>query len=98
MDPGLKASVERMLECTASFVEDVIVVEKVGGKVAWNGTVSVFNLEGHPQATKAYAWSSPIEGSAKRRYCAVLHIPPVDSPDKAVRASLVQDRKAGKVK
>ena len=23
----------------------------------------VFELEGHPRATRAYAWSSPIEGS-----------------------------------
>jgi hypothetical protein len=31
-----------------------------------------FRLEGHPKATRAYAWSSPIEGSDKRRFYAVL--------------------------
>ena len=98
MDPELKTHVEHLLECTASFIEDVVVVEKFGSLTAWSGTVSIFALEDHPTATKAYAWSSPIEGSTKRRYYAVLHIPPVDAPEKAVRASIVQDYKKGGVK
>jgi hypothetical protein len=90
----LKTAIERMHNCKASFIEDVVVLEKYGDQTVWSGTISVFNIEGHPQATKAYAWSSPIEGSTKKRYYAVLHIPPVDSPEKAVRASIVQDHKA----
>jgi hypothetical protein len=39
-----------------------------------------------------------IEGSTKRRYYAVLHIPPVDSPEKAVRATIVQDARTSKIK
>jgi hypothetical protein len=30
------------------------------------------------------------------RYYTVLKIPPIDSPEKAVRASIVHDHKAGK--
>jgi hypothetical protein len=75
----------------------VAVIEKFGEKTVWAGMVSVFILTGHSQAKKCYAWSSPIEGSTKRRYYAILHIPPIDSPEKAVRASIVQDYKAGKV-
>jgi hypothetical protein len=60
--------------------------------------VSVFRLEGHPQTDKCYAWSSPIEGSTKRRYYAILHIHPVDSPEKAFRASIIQDFKTEKLK
>ncbi|MCG6534490.1 MAG: hypothetical protein L7F78_07330 [Syntrophales bacterium LBB04] len=97
MDAELKTAVERMHNCTVSFLEDVVVVEKFGGLTVWSGTVSVFALEDHPQATKAYAWSSPIEGSSKRRYYAVLHISPVDSPEKAVRASIVKDHRTGKL-
>ena len=93
MDPDLKTAIERLHECKASFIEDVIVIEKFRTETVWAGTVSVYNLEGHPKATRAYAWSSPIEGSTKRRYYAVLHIPPVDSPEKAVRASIVRDSK-----
>jgi transcriptional regulator with XRE-family HTH domain len=89
MDTELKTHVERLLDCTASFIEDVVVVEKFGKETVWSGTVSIYELKGHPKATKAYAWSSPIEGSTKRRYYAVLHMPPIDSPEKAVRASIV---------
>jgi hypothetical protein len=35
----------------------------------------MFDLAAHPTATRAYAWSSPIEGSTKRRFFAVLHQP-----------------------
>jgi len=38
MDPGLKAAVERMLDCSASFIEGVVVVEKFGEQTVWSGT------------------------------------------------------------
>jgi hypothetical protein len=90
----LQRAVETLHECRAQFVETDEVVELFQGKTVWEGTVFIFSLDGHPKATRAYAWSSPIEGSTKRRYYAVLHIPPVDSAEKAVRASIVQDHKA----
>jgi len=46
-------------------VEAVPVKETFQGKTVWEGTVHVFDLEGYPKATRAYAWSSPIEGSNK---------------------------------
>lgn len=47
----------------------------------------VFELTGHPTATRAYAWS-------KRRFFAVLHQPPVDSPQAAVRAAIVAEHRS----
>jgi hypothetical protein len=94
----LRQAVERMHGCKASHIEDVVVIEKFAEKTVWQGIVSIFGLKGHPQATKCYAWSSPIEGSTKRRYYAVLHIPPIDSPEKAVRASIIHNHKEGKLK
>lgn len=93
----LKQAIGRLHHCQASFLEDVAVVEKFGDETVWSGLVSIFLIKGHPQADRCYAWSSPIEGSTKRRYYAVLHILPVDSPEKAVRASIVHDLKAGKI-
>jgi hypothetical protein len=55
--------------------------------------VHVFHLTGHPTALYAHAWSSPIEGSTKRRFFAVLHQPPVDSPQAAVRAAIVAENR-----
>jgi hypothetical protein len=39
-------------------------------------------------------WSSPIEGSDKRRFYAVLHLGGIRSPLDAVRAAIVAERKA----
>lgn len=87
----LKQTIEQLHNCKASHIEDVAVIENFGDQTVWSGIVHVFKIEGNPKADKCYAWSSPIEGSTKRRYYAVLHVPPVDSPEKAVRASIVQD-------
>jgi hypothetical protein len=53
----------------------------------------VFDLKGHMTATRAYPWSSPIEGSDKRRFFAVLHEGPVKSPTDAVRAAIVAEER-----
>ena len=45
----------------ARLREVVAVVERFRGQPVWEGIVHVFDLEGHPSATTAYAWSSPIE-------------------------------------
>jgi hypothetical protein len=92
----LKGLVERLHHCKASHIEEVAVIEKYGPSTVWEGTVHIFNITGHAETDICYAWSSPIEGSTKRRYYAVLKIPPIDSPEKAIRASIVHDHKAGK--
>jgi hypothetical protein len=56
--------------------------------------VHVFDLAGHPAATRAYAWSSPIKGSTKQRFFGVLHLPPINSPHAAVRAAIVTEHQA----
>jgi hypothetical protein len=90
----LSEAVEKMHGGTATLAQSVPVRETFEGKAVWEGVVHVFHLTGHPTATRAYAWSSPIEGSAKRRFFAVLHQPPVDSPQTAVRAAIVAERRA----
>jgi hypothetical protein len=96
MEEDLKQAVERLHHCQASFLEDVAVVEFFGEGTVWSGIVSVFLIKGHPKADKCYAWSSPIKGSTKRRYYAVLNTAPIDSPEKAVRASIIKDFKEEK--
>lgn len=92
MVDDLKQAVERLHECKASLQKVVIIHEDFNGKTVWEGSVSVFSVD-HPDADICYAWSSPVEGSDRRKFYAVLHIPPVDSPEKAVRASIVADHK-----
>ena len=74
----LKAAVESQHGGIATFVQSVPVTETFRDKTVWDGIVSVFDLEGNRNANRAYAWSSPIEGSTKRRFFAVLHVGPVN--------------------
>ena len=46
-----------------------------------------------PGATRAYAWSSLVEGGSNR-FFAVLHLGGIRSPLDAVRAAIVAERKA----
>src|SRR2546423_15586484 len=89
----LKSAVERQHHCRARLAQSVPVKEEHNGATVWQGVVHVFDLEGHPTATRAYAWSSPIEGSDKRRFFAVLHQGPVKSPVDAVRAAIVAEQR-----
>jgi hypothetical protein len=59
-------------------------------ELVWDGEVHVFDLQGHPKATRAYAWSSPVEGSYKRRFDAVLHLGGIRPAIDAIRAIVAQ--------
>ncbi len=87
----LKQVVEHKHGGTAIFMEAVPVKETFKGQSVWEGIVHVFDLEGSAKSTRAYIWSSPIEGSTKRRYFAVLHLGEIRSPQDAVRAAIVAE-------
>jgi hypothetical protein len=89
----LRAHVEHLHGCAAKWAMEVPVSEMHRGRAVWQGLVHVFDLEGHPTATRAYAWSSPIEGSDKRRFFAVLHAPPIESAADAARAAIVAEHR-----
>jgi hypothetical protein len=89
----LQHAVEAQHGCTATLVQSVPVKETFEGTTVWEGVVHVFQIHGHPKASKAYAWSSPIEGSDKRRFFAVLHVQPITSPVEAVRAAIVAENR-----
>jgi hypothetical protein len=89
----LKRAVEAQHGCKATVFQSVPIKETFGRNTVWEGVVHIFSLTGHPTAKRAYAWSSPIEGSDKRRFFAVLHQSPVTSPVEAVRAAIVAEHK-----
>lgn len=88
---ALRQTVEGLHQCKAVFEVWASVRENYLENLVWSGRVGVFALVDHPTATRAYAWSSPIEGSEKRKFYAVLHEGPVKSPADAVRAAIVKD-------
>lgn len=94
----LKQAVETQHGGKAILAQSVLVSESFEGNPVWEGIVHVFDLADHPNATRAYAWSATIEGSNKRRFFAILGIPPINSAQDAVRAAIVQEFREGKIK
>jgi hypothetical protein len=73
-------------------VRSVPVHETFEGRTVWQGVVEVFELDAHPKATHAYAWS--YEGDHEHPVdVVVLGVPPIDSPEKAVKAAVVAEIK-----
>lgn len=87
----LKIAVERQHRGAAKLVQSVPLNERFRELPVSEGVVHVFDLSGHPKATRAYAWSSPIEGNDKRRFFAVLNMGAIQSPIDEVRAAIVAD-------
>ena len=87
----LKLAVESQHGGTASLVQSVPIHEEFEGQTVWDGTVHIFDLKDSPSgATRAYAWSYERD-DGRRRFFAVLHTGPIDSPVKAVRAAIVAE-------
>jgi len=89
---GLQKAILNLHGCKATWVKSVPVKEVFEGETVWEGVVQVFNLINHPKAKRCYSWSHGLDDSKKRRFFAVLHQKPVDSPEKAVRATIVRDQ------
>jgi hypothetical protein len=94
----LSVAVSQLHHCGAVYRETVPVSEVFRGETVWQGEVEVFDLNGHPKAKRAYAWSHITGGSNQtgERFVAVLEIPPVDSPQTAVKVAIVAEIKGKK--
>ena len=92
---ALKHIIESQHGGTATFAKSVRVLPSKTKQGDWDGVVHLFELKDHPKAKRAYAWSSPIRGSTKPRYFAVLHMGQVTGPVDAVRAAAAAIRKWG---
>ena len=59
------------------------------GEVIWDGIVETFELENHPKAKRCYAFS--FARNDKVLVKTVLEIPPVDSPETAVKVAIASE-------
>jgi hypothetical protein len=83
---NIRQAVEAMHGCTAAHEGSVPVIEMFGKQKVWEGIVESFALSGHPKAKRCYGWS--FEDNGETRYIGVLELPPVKSPQTAVRAAI----------
>ncbi len=92
----LQDVIRRLHGAEARHIESVPVKETFQGKTVWEGIVEVFELDGHPEASRAYAWAHETDDPANpRRHVAVLHLHPIKSAQDAVRAAIAQEFKSG---
>lgn len=89
----LQAVFLRLHGCEAEYVETVPVVEQFQGETIFQGDVEVFDIRGHPKASRGYGWGYATTDSGGRRYFTVLELPPVDSPQTAVKAAIMSEIK-----
>ena len=88
----LQEAIRHLYHAEPIYVETVPVKEVFQDQVIWDGEVEVFDLTDSPDASRVYAWAHDTDvADQPKRTVTVLHIPPVTSPEKAVRASIVKD-------
>ena len=85
----LRAKIRLLHGCEATHRQTVPVKEVFRGNMVWNGEVEVFGVTGHTKTKHCYAWGSANERHPDRLdVVAVLEIPPVISPETAVKAAI----------
>lgn len=82
-----RMAIRQILDCDADPLGVVeLHVSRRNGE-EWNGTVHVFEIAGHPRASRCYAWPEPLnETSVIIRV--VAHAGRITSPERAVRSIL----------
>jgi hypothetical protein len=90
----LKDAIRATHGCESLHVESVPVKEVFEDQTAWEGTVEVFDLVGHLKAKRAYAWS--YRDGDQNKTVTVLEIPPVNSPQSAVKVAIAEKARRGK--
>jgi hypothetical protein len=93
----IRLAISQTHGCDSVHVGTVPVRETFQGRTTvWNGDVEVFSLINHPKAKRLYAWAH-LDGPKddKKRFVAVLELPPVKDAKTAVQASIMADLKEG---
>lgn len=90
----LQNAIRRLHGVESTYLETVPVTETFEGVTVWQGEVEVFSIRGHAQASRAYAWAHASGKDDKNtRYVAVLGLPPVVSPEAAVKVAIASEIK-----
>src|SRR5260370_15185780 len=91
----LRDVIRRLHGVESTHVSSVPIKEVFQGRTVWEGAVEVFDLIGHPSATKLYAWSHATDDPENpQRHVTVLHGHLITSPLLAVRAAILQEFKS----
>jgi hypothetical protein len=89
---GIQSAIKAQHGCDSRHIESVPVHEVFQGQTAWRGTVEVFHLMGHDKAKRVYAWQYQDDNN-RTKTVTVLEIPPVNSPQTAVKVAIAAKAK-----
>jgi hypothetical protein len=93
----LAAKIRLLHGCEATHRQTVLVKEVFRGQTVWDGEVEVFDLTGHAGAKRCYAWGYPNDKKPESLdVVTVLEIPPVVSPETAVKAAIISNNRRTK--
>jgi hypothetical protein len=88
----LRDMIRQVHGVAATHVESVPVKKIFHGETVWEGIVEVFDLRGHPAASRAYAWTDhTYDPSNPLRHVTILHLDPIQSAQDAVNAASIPD-------
>jgi len=90
----LRKAIRDLHGVDSAHLRSEAVHEKFQGRTVWEGIVEVFALKGHPKATQAYAWAHETD-DGRKRYVAVLGVPPITDACAAVRAAIASEKPRG---
>jgi hypothetical protein len=82
----LRKTVEKAFHCQARHAGSQRVSETFMDKLVWDGVVETFDIAGHPKAKRCYAFQ--FAENDKILIKTVLEIPPVTSPQSAVKVAI----------
>jgi hypothetical protein len=87
----LQDTIRRLHGVESAHLKTVHLRESFDGKTVWEGDVEVFELQGHPKAKQVYAWIHGLDDTKAKRHVTVLVVPPITSPEAAVKAVIIHD-------
>lgn len=89
---ALQNAIEQSANCKAKYLRTEPVKEEFQCKTAWEGKVEIFELIGHPKTNRAYGWG--FQEGKKAEFSVIIGIPPVTSPEMAVKAFVLNKSKS----
>lgn len=90
----LRLAIQQLHGCPSRLVEVVpLSADTYAGHVL-GGAIHVFEVIGHPSASRCYAWASPSKTNSTTMH-AVLHTGSVSSPELAVKSTARQPTRSG---
>jgi hypothetical protein len=85
----LSIAVETMPHCNARHEASPPIRETFRNQIVWEGVAESFALTGHPKPKRCSIWS--YQNNGKTQYAVTMEIPPVESPQAAVKVAIAAE-------